>query len=40
MSLPVTTTITGIEKLEALEEALKVAQGSVPMQAAELRRGP
>jgi aryl-alcohol dehydrogenase-like predicted oxidoreductase len=33
MSLPVTTTITGIDKPEALQQALKVAQGFEPMQA-------
>ena len=33
MSLPVTTTITGIDKPEALQQALKVAQGFQPMQA-------
>jgi hypothetical protein len=32
MSLPVTTTITGIDKPEALRQALKVAQGFEPMQ--------
>src|SRR5450755_3221510 len=32
MSLPVTTTITGIDKPEALQQALKVAQGFEPMQ--------
>jgi predicted aldo/keto reductase-like oxidoreductase len=32
MSLPVTTTITGIDKPEALQQALKVAQGFAPMQ--------
>src|SRR5882762_3087124 len=32
MSLPVTTTITGIDKLEALQQALEVAQGFRPMQ--------
>jgi hypothetical protein len=32
MSLPVTTTITGIDKLEALQQALKVAQGFEPLQ--------
>jgi predicted aldo/keto reductase-like oxidoreductase len=32
MSLPVTTTITGIDKPEALQQALKVAQGFNPMQ--------
>jgi len=33
MSLPVTTTITGIDKAEALQQALKVAQGFAPMPA-------
>jgi predicted aldo/keto reductase-like oxidoreductase len=33
MSLPVTTTITGIDKPEILQQALKVAQGFEPMQA-------
>jgi uncharacterized protein len=32
MSLPVTTTITGIDKPEALQQALKVAQGFEPLQ--------
>ena len=32
MSLPVTTTITGIDKPEALQQALKVAQGFKPLQ--------
>ncbi|MCU1260411.1 MAG: aldo/keto reductase [Bryobacterales bacterium] len=32
MSLPVTTTITGIDKPEALQQALKVAQGFEPME--------
>jgi len=32
MSLPVTTTITGIDTPEALQQALKVAQGFEPMQ--------
>jgi aryl-alcohol dehydrogenase-like predicted oxidoreductase len=32
MSLPVTTTITGIDKPEALQQALQVAQGFQPMQ--------
>jgi predicted aldo/keto reductase-like oxidoreductase len=32
MSLPVATTITGIDKPEALQQALKVAQGFEPMQ--------
>src|SRR4051794_18125373 len=38
MSLPVTTTITGIDKAEALQQALKVAQGFQPMQPAEMQR--
>ena len=37
MSLPVTTTITGIDKPEALQQALKVAQGFQPMQASEMQ---
>src|SRR5260370_38133958 len=37
MSLPVTTTITGIDKPEVLEQALKVAQGFQPMQAAAMQ---
>jgi predicted aldo/keto reductase-like oxidoreductase len=37
MSLPVTTTITGIEKLEVLEQNLKVAQGFTPMNEAEMQ---
>ena len=37
MSLPVTTTITGIDKPEILQQALKVAQGFQPMQAAEMQ---
>jgi aryl-alcohol dehydrogenase-like predicted oxidoreductase len=37
MSLPVATTITGIDKPEALQQALEVAQGFVPMQAAEMQ---
>jgi aryl-alcohol dehydrogenase-like predicted oxidoreductase len=32
MSLPVTTTITGIDKPEVLQQALKVAQGFEPLQ--------
>src|SRR5450631_2534499 len=32
MSLPVATTITGIDKPEALQQALKVEQGFVPLQ--------
>ena len=37
MSLSVTTTITGIDKAEALRQALKVAQGFQPMQPAEMQ---
>jgi predicted aldo/keto reductase-like oxidoreductase len=37
MSLPVTTTITGIDKGEALQQALKVAQGFTPMQASAMQ---
>jgi uncharacterized protein len=37
MSLPVTTTITGIDKPEALQQALKVAQGFKPMQLPEMQ---
>jgi aryl-alcohol dehydrogenase-like predicted oxidoreductase len=37
MSLPVTTTITGIDKPEALEQALKVAQGFKSMQLPEMQ---
>jgi uncharacterized protein len=37
MSLPVTTTITGIDKQEALQQALKVAQGFEPLQPSELQ---
>jgi uncharacterized protein len=37
MSLPVTTTITGIDKAEALQQALKVAQGFKPMQLTEMQ---
>ncbi|MGA2736068.1 MAG: aldo/keto reductase [Bryobacteraceae bacterium] len=37
MSLPVTTTITGIDKPEALQQALKVAQGFQPMQPAAMQ---
>ena len=37
MSLPVTTTITGIDKPEALQQALKVAQGFAPMQASAMQ---
>jgi uncharacterized protein len=37
MSLPVTTTITGIDKAEALQQALKVAHGFKPMQLPEMQ---
>jgi predicted aldo/keto reductase-like oxidoreductase len=37
MSLPVTTTITGMERLEILRQNLKVAQGFQPMTEAEMR---
>ena len=37
MSLPVTTTITGIDKPEVLRQNLKIAQGFTPMTAAEMR---
>jgi predicted aldo/keto reductase-like oxidoreductase len=37
MSLPVTTTITGIDKPEALQQALKVAQGFEPLQPAAMQ---
>jgi hypothetical protein len=37
MSLPVTTTITGIDKIEALQQALKVAQGFEPMQSSAMQ---
>src|SRR5271154_2402533 len=37
MSLPVTTTITGIDKPEALQQALRVAQGFKPMQSSEMQ---
>ena len=36
MSLPVATTITGMEKLEALQQNLKIAQNFTPMTAAEM----
>lgn len=36
MSLPVTTTIVGMEKLDVLEENLKIAQGFEPMPANEM----
>src|ERR1700691_4112973 len=38
MSLPVTTTITGIDNLQALQHALKVAQGSQPLQPSEMQK--
>jgi len=37
MSLPVTTTITGIDKLEILHQNLKLAQNFQPMSAAEMQ---
>jgi predicted aldo/keto reductase-like oxidoreductase len=37
MSLPVTTTITGIDTAEALQQALKVAQGFEPLQPAAMQ---
>src|SRR3984893_4552461 len=37
MSLPVTTTITGIDKPEVLQQNLKIAQGFKPMTAAEMQ---
>jgi predicted aldo/keto reductase-like oxidoreductase len=37
MSLPVTTTITGIDNAEALQQALKVAQGFEPLQPSALQ---
>jgi uncharacterized protein len=37
MSLPVTTTITGIDKLEVLHQNLKLAQNFQPMSAAEMQ---
>ena len=37
MSLPVTTTITGIDKAEALQQALTVEQGFKPMELAEIQ---
>jgi aryl-alcohol dehydrogenase-like predicted oxidoreductase len=37
MSLPVTTTITGMERLEVLHQNLKVAQNFQPMTAAEMQ---
>src|ERR1700721_3354936 len=38
MSLPVTTTITGIDKPEALRQALKGAQGFEPLQPSEMQK--
>jgi aryl-alcohol dehydrogenase-like predicted oxidoreductase len=38
MSLPVATTITGMDKLEILRQNLKIAQGFKPMDAAEMQR--
>jgi aryl-alcohol dehydrogenase-like predicted oxidoreductase len=38
MSLPVTTTITGMEKLEVLQQNLKIAQGFQPMPAADMQK--
>ncbi len=37
MSLPVTTTITGMEKLDVLRQNLKIAQGFQPLSAAEMQ---
>jgi predicted aldo/keto reductase-like oxidoreductase len=37
MSLPVTTTITGMERLEVLRQNLKIAQNFQPMTASEMR---
>ena len=37
MSLPVATTITGVEKLDILEQNLKVAQGFTPFSQAEMQ---
>jgi aryl-alcohol dehydrogenase-like predicted oxidoreductase len=37
MSLPVSTTITGVEKMEILEQNLKIAQGFTPMSASEMQ---
>ena len=37
MSLPVATTISGVEKLEILEQNLKIAQGFTAMSAAEMQ---
>jgi aryl-alcohol dehydrogenase-like predicted oxidoreductase len=38
MSLPVTTTITGVEKMEILEQNLKVAQGFTPLSESEMEK--
>src|ERR1700677_331650 len=38
MSLPVTTTITGMEKPEVLRQNLKIAQGFQPMTAADMQK--
>jgi len=38
MSLPVTTTITGMDKPEVLHQNLKIAQGFQPMPAAEMQK--
>ena len=38
LSLPVATTITGMDKLEILRQNLKIAQGFQPMDAAEMQR--
>jgi uncharacterized protein len=38
MSLPVATTITGMDKPEILRQNLKIAQGFTPMDAAEMQR--
>jgi hypothetical protein len=37
MSLPVATTITGMDKLDAVRQALKVAQNFQPMSQAEMQ---
>jgi uncharacterized protein len=38
MSLPVTTTITGVEKMEILEQNLKIAQGFTPFSEEEMNK--
>jgi aryl-alcohol dehydrogenase-like predicted oxidoreductase len=38
MSLPVTTTITGMETMEVLEQNLKIAQGFTPLPDAEMQK--